>query len=37
MFLGLVARAQDVNLDTYKFGEGLNFSTDDGYKLKITG
>ena len=37
MFLGLVASAQDVKLDTYKFGEGLNFSTDDGYKMRLTG
>jgi hypothetical protein len=29
--------AQDIKLDTYKFGEGLNFSNDDGYKMRLTG
>jgi len=31
------AKAQGVKLDTYKFGEGLNFNTDDGYKMRLTG
>jgi hypothetical protein len=37
MLLSGFSEAQDVKLDTYNFGEGLNFSTDDGYKMKITG
>lgn len=36
MFSALV-KAQDIRLDTYKLGEGLNFSTDDGYKMRLTG
>ena len=37
VFLSISLRAQEVKLDTYKFGEGLNFSTDDGYTMRITG
>lgn len=37
MLFGIIAQAQDVKLDTYKFGEGLNFSTDTGYKMRLTG
>ncbi|MDB9720888.1 porin [Winogradskyella sp.] len=37
VLFSILAKAQDVKLDTYKFGEGLNFSTNNGYKLKLTG
>ena len=37
LLFSVFANAQEVKLDTYKFGEGLNFSTDDGYKMRITG
>ncbi|ULC59567.1 OprO/OprP family phosphate-selective porin [Flaviramulus sp. BrNp1-15] len=30
-------QAQTIKLDTYKFGEGLNFTNDDGYRMKLTG
>ena len=33
----LLAKGQEVKLETYKFGEGLNFSTNDGYPMRITG
>jgi hypothetical protein len=37
VFLSITAKGQEVKLETYKFGEGLNFSTDDGYTMRITG
>lgn len=29
--------AQEIKLDTYKFGEGLNFSGEGDYKIKLSG
>ena len=29
--------SQDIKLDTYAFGEGLNLSADNGYTMKISG
>lgn len=37
MILGLCSQGQNIQLDTYKFGEGLNFSGDDGTKISLTG
>jgi Phosphate-selective porin O and P. len=37
VFLSITAKGQEVKLETYKFGEGLNFSTNDGYPMRITG
>lgn len=34
---GIFTKAQDIKLDTYTFGEGLNFTGDNGYEFRITG
>ena len=35
--LGLVSKAQNLKMETYKFGEGINFSNDNGAAMKMTG
>ncbi|MBR9914312.1 MAG: porin [Algicola sp.] len=37
LFLGMPIKAQNIKLDTYTFGDGLNFRGDDDYTMKITG
>ena len=32
-----LVHAQDVELDSYKFGEGLRFTADEGHKIRISG